>query len=259
MTVATYVQPDNTAQVGAAYKNNIDGATAALRQDSDGFLPHESSPPAMTVTIDAGRLVTPTGDLIEMGQQVTGTIAAPAANPRHDLVVVDNTTAVVEVVTGAEAGAPVDPALPSGKRRIARVRLATSTAAIDNALIDPLKTSGGPGVFTEYFESSLLNWTVDSSVSVSWSSLGFTSRPKICLAVLEFVIAGLGYGVGDEAVIFSGDSGVARYTGLQSWIDGTSVGAGIGTAGINIVSKSGGNTSFYTNDTTVRIRLKAWG
>lgn len=145
MGVATYTQPNNTTMFGADYQNAIDAATAALRQHIAGFLPHESAPLAMTVTVDSGRIENDSGNLVEIGQQVTPAITAPSGNPRHDLVAIDGNTAVVEVVTGVEAGAPVDPQLPQGKLRVARVVLQTSTTVIDNSIITNLWTSGGGG------------------------------------------------------------------------------------------------------------------
>ena len=79
--------------------------------------------------------------------QTTATITAPSVDPRIDRVVIDDTTGVVSVITGAEAASPVPPALTAGKLPVAQVALVVSQTAIVNAdLTDerawPLQVAG---------------------------------------------------------------------------------------------------------------------
>jgi len=137
--VATYKQPNTatTEQTGTEYIANNDAAHEVIKIAA-AFAVHEAAVPDMTVVVDAGRLQSGAA-LVEQVQQTTGAITAPLANPRNDIVVVDNSTGVVSVVEGAEAASPVDPAILSGQTPVARVRLLTSTTAIANSDIDDLR------------------------------------------------------------------------------------------------------------------------
>ncbi len=90
--------------------------------------------PDMTVQVQAGRLFT-NGSLVSQSTQTTGTITAPATNPRIDRVVIDEATGGVSVITGAEAASPSPPAITAGKLPVAQIALATSTTTITDALI----------------------------------------------------------------------------------------------------------------------------
>ena len=54
MSVSTFTQPDYTAQSGAAYKGNLDGAADVLKRLAASFAPHAQSTPDMTVRLAAG-------------------------------------------------------------------------------------------------------------------------------------------------------------------------------------------------------------
>src|SRR5690606_34078707 len=110
MTVATPVLPNYTTDTGAEYPLNIDAALAVSAEVAHQFAPHPTEPPSMQVRVAPGRKQLPDGTLIEKPAQTSGVIAAPAANPRHDLVVIDNATANLEIIEGAEAADPADPA-----------------------------------------------------------------------------------------------------------------------------------------------------
>lgn len=145
MTVATFLQPDYNTQTGTGYPLAIDAAIAVHSRIVGAFAPHAQSTPDMTVRVDAGALQIG-ATLTEVAAQSTGAITAPATNPRWDIVYIDNATGAVGVATGTEAASPADPAIPAGKTAIARVRLAVSTAAIANALLDDLRPPAGPAL-----------------------------------------------------------------------------------------------------------------
>jgi len=95
MSVATYSAPNSTTQDSSSYKGNIDGGMSVLHQTAGMFAPHSSSPAAMTITIDAGSLMNPTGIIETQAAQVSGTITAPVLHSRIDLGVIDVTTGVL--------------------------------------------------------------------------------------------------------------------------------------------------------------------
>lgn len=148
MTVSTFVQPNYTAQSGSAYKGNIDAAIAAYLREAGAFAAHEQSTPDMTVRLDAGALFTGGSILSEVAAQSSGTITAPSALPRKDIVYVDGRTGAVGVATGAEHASPSDPSIPAGKLPIARVTLQTSTTAISNSILDDIRDLRLAGVAT---------------------------------------------------------------------------------------------------------------
>lgn len=142
MTVKTFTQPDyaDVAQTGSIYPTNIDKAIAVHHRMAGAFAPHAQSTPNMTVRVDAGALAG-SGAPVEVAAQSTGTIVAPVTNPRIDRIVIDASTGAVAVIAGTEAGSPVAPVIPNGYLPIAQVALATSTAAITNALITDERVS----------------------------------------------------------------------------------------------------------------------
>lgn len=140
MAVETYDQP----LAGKRLAEVVEDATTVLAQTAVQFAPHEQTMPNMTVAVDAGRLFdTSTKTVTEVAAQSTATVAAPAANPRNDIVYVDLTTGAVGVTTGAEAPSPVDPAVPDDKAPVARIHLTTSTTTITNDDIDDLRVLTG--------------------------------------------------------------------------------------------------------------------
>lgn len=132
--VGTWVDPAFGSQTGTSLKTNYDNAHKVAKRKADRFAPHEASPPDLTIVLDAGF----TWDgvtLTEVGQQTSAALVAPSVNPRIDRVVVDRVTGVLQVETGAEAPAPVAPAIPAGKDPVARIDWLTSTLAIVNGII----------------------------------------------------------------------------------------------------------------------------
>jgi len=131
---ATWVDPNFTSQDATTYKASLDGAAKVAKRIVDAFAPHESSPQAMTVTIDAGAVLNGV-TLTEKTAQTTGTITAPVGNPRIDRVVIDAATGVISVITGTPAGSPAPPAITSGKLPNCQVLLQTSSTFIGNSMI----------------------------------------------------------------------------------------------------------------------------
>jgi hypothetical protein len=132
--VAAYIPPDNTMQVGAPYKSNLDGAIVAGARIAVAFLPQAQDTPNMTVKVLAGALMIG-GVLTEVATQNTGTITAPPGNPRIDRVVLNPATGAISVVTGTPGASPAIPAIPADRLPICRFQLATSTTAIANSMI----------------------------------------------------------------------------------------------------------------------------
>lgn len=98
----------------------------------DLFAPTESSPAAMTIELTAGKVFRH-GTLTSIAAQTSSTITAPSANPRIDRIVVDKATGVYDIITGAEAGSPSAPSIPSNAYPVCQILLATSTTSILDA------------------------------------------------------------------------------------------------------------------------------
>ncbi|HVJ31675.1 MAG TPA: hypothetical protein VND94_01055 [Terriglobia bacterium] len=105
------------------------------------FAPSQQILPNMTVAIAAGSILSGTA-LTKVAAQNTTTITAPVTNPRWDIVYIDQTTGVVGVATGTESASPSDPAVPSGKIPVARVRLTAAAVTIPSSIIDDIRQIG---------------------------------------------------------------------------------------------------------------------
>jgi hypothetical protein len=114
--------------------NAVDGNLSVLARIAAAFAPHEADPPAMSIVLDAGHLMS-TGGLIETDKQLLTGIMAPTTNPRIDRVVVSSSTGEASVVAGTESASPEPPALPPGSIPVAQIALAVGTTAISNGLI----------------------------------------------------------------------------------------------------------------------------
>lgn len=123
---------DNT-QVAAAV--NILARGGAL-----GFRVKPQNPLSMSVDIEAGAFFSrETGLMVSVAATNAGPIAAPAANPRNDIVYIDALTGAVGIETGAENAAPVDPAIPPGKLPVRRIVAYVGMAQITLADIEELR------------------------------------------------------------------------------------------------------------------------
>jgi hypothetical protein len=166
MAVGTFIQPLFGTQQPSEVKTNIQNCIAVLARLGAAFAPHEQDTPDMTVRVDAGVLPYLVGGArVEQAAQNTATITAPSVNPRIDLVVIDNQTAAVAVITGEEAASPVAPNLPAGKWPIAEIALATSTTEITNDLITDERLAGG----TSLPETTAENDFIVGNESGAWT------------------------------------------------------------------------------------------
>ena len=139
--VATFVAPVNTTQNATAYKGNIDGDFSVATRVIDQFAPHQTSTPAMTITVDAGSIFSGV-TLTEVAQQTSGTITAPTgSNKRIDRAVISASTGTLSIITGTPTtGTPSAPAITSGNLPVAQIGtptnpLTTSTTTITNSII----------------------------------------------------------------------------------------------------------------------------
>lgn len=123
----------------------VSTTTASTGAVIENFLPSQQSTPNMTVLVNAGSILIGTA-LTKVAAQNTATFTAPVVNPRNDIVYIDQTTGVVGVAAGTPAVTPADPAVPSGKLPICRVRLQITTTAIINSLLDDLRQLPIPAV-----------------------------------------------------------------------------------------------------------------
>jgi len=148
MTTAKFVQPDYTTQSGTTYPLGLDAAAKVMSRLAVAFAPRAQDTPNMTVRLEAGFVLSSALALAEVAAQSTGTITAPAGNPRIDRIVIDRLTGAVSVVTGTPAGSPTPPAIPSGKRPVAQVLLQTSSTAITNSMLTDERVASVPTPLT---------------------------------------------------------------------------------------------------------------
>jgi hypothetical protein len=134
MSVAQFVQTNFAGQDSTTYKTSIDADIQVLHQMGGMFAPHQSSPAAMTITVDAGTLFV-NNAIVSQSAQVSGTITAPVTFPRIDRAVIDAATGALSVITGAESGSPVAPAISAGKLPCAQIALSVGQASIVNTNI----------------------------------------------------------------------------------------------------------------------------
>lgn len=142
--VAKFVQPDFTSQGGTAYKTAIDASVAVMARIGAAFAPHEQTPQAMAVTVDAGAVVVNNTPTEVAAQNVTISAAPVAPNSRIDRIVI-NTAGVASVVLGTPANTPVPPLVPEGYRPVARVYVGSGFTAITNADITDERMLGSSG------------------------------------------------------------------------------------------------------------------
>ena len=141
MPVATFLQTDFTTQDSTNYKAAIDGSINVLARLAAAFAPSQQATPNMTVAVGAGTVMM-WGNVVPIAAQSTAVIAAPAANPRIDRVVIDAGTGVIATVTSAESATPMAPAIPTGFLPIAQVLLAPGATSITNAMITDERICG---------------------------------------------------------------------------------------------------------------------
>jgi len=176
MAVYDYKPPDQSVDTFPEYKDNVDSSIRANASLATNFYPHESSTPAMTVDMEAGRIWDfASGTLIEEAARVTSTITAPVTNPRIDRIEVDPVTGNYSILTGVESASPSAPDYTADRYPICQILLATSDTAIYNTQI----TDERPLVVTPIPEAPAVpnfflttkEYTFDSTVFVTLSNV----------------------------------------------------------------------------------------
>ncbi len=135
------------------YQNWIDFTNYSwmnyLQEHLDQFAVIEQAIPDMTVQVTAGVLRSNTNVNTNVAIQSTGTITAPSADPRIDLIALDE-DGVVQVITGVENASPVVPDIVNSEYiPLATILFATTTTTISNdsvvsatnANIDPIRVN----------------------------------------------------------------------------------------------------------------------
>ena len=158
-----YTRPDYTSQSESTWRANADNADAMNERGAGKYFnPQQQDSADMTIRLQAGEIFSD-GSRLEVAAQNTGTITAPTANSRIDLVVVDQSTGGATIVTGTSATAPTAPAIPTGKFPVALVTTySTSTSIIDTMIEDirgPFFIAPDPGTglaWSDAINSSLV-------------------------------------------------------------------------------------------------------
>jgi len=175
MAVAKFVQTDFTTQTAANYKAYIDADMMVAEVLVNEFAPHQQNSPDMTIRIEAGRIFTGVG-ITWVGGQNTAVITAPTVNPRIDRVVMDPADGALTVITGAEAGSPVPPAITLGSLPVCRVLLQTTSTEITNDMITDeraLVGIGGAKPAVGVFRASPQTIPNAALTAIEWTSEDF--------------------------------------------------------------------------------------
>jgi hypothetical protein len=197
---------------------NADGALSAGGYIilNSSFRPAPQPTPNMTVALAKGTLQLGTS-LTSVAGQNTGTIVAPATNPRNDIVYIDATTGVVGVATGTEAVSPSDPAVPTGKIAVARIRLTVGVTSIVYTMMDDIRPisgiSGGNGVGYPRRQTVPFGPT-DANGAADWG--GSTGGTTLTASGTFVVIAANGFDSLSRPVDNIGVITNPQWTGLNS-------------------------------------------
>lgn len=172
---STFKQPNSTTQSGTAYKNALDNSSNVMKRVGVAFAPHAQTTENMTIRIDAGVIAKVAGIHTEVAGQNSPSLIAPSGNARFDIVFIDRVSGVCGVAAGSEALSPVDPAVPSGKLAIARIRLTAVMNEIANSDITDLRAwpmstpeAFASGTKMAFFQAAApTGWTQDTSSSLN--------------------------------------------------------------------------------------------
>jgi hypothetical protein len=182
-------------------ENNQVGLAAQIlaRGGALGFRVKPQDPASLSVDIEAGAFFSrATGLMVTVAATAAGPIAAPAANPRNDIVYIDALTGAVGIETGAEAAVPVDPAIPAGKVPVKRIKAYVGMAEIVAADLEELRYLGtvgaGSAVLTKFFESAEQTITVGGTLTVAH---GLGEKPRFVSGHLICKTAEYGYAIGE--------------------------------------------------------------
>lgn len=150
-----------------------------LRADAEAsswLLAHQQASPGMTVHVEPGVGYIGGTKVVYAGGD-TGTITAPAANPRIDLITI-NSAGTLGVTTGTEAASPAAPTYPSDKLVIAEIyNVVGETIIYDNA-----NQTAGQGYLTDVrpmVQSQNPSYIDLSSQVVQTLYTNNTGRPQI--------------------------------------------------------------------------------
>ena len=235
MSVATWLKSVFTTQTATNYKSNIDACFAVAERIVDNFAPRQSTTPAMTVTLDAGALYN--GQILtEVATQTTGTITAPATDPRIDRVVINKTTGAVSVIIGTPAGSPVAPALTADVFPVAQVLLQTSSVTIVNSMITDERLSALTSIATHISVATYKATPVGAdALGIRDSVTGLLNR--LTLTNLAAYLAGL-CSAGWNALTSSSCSGNALTSSSCSGNSATATALAQGSRGYTLLAEA---------------------
>lgn len=246
--VAKFAQTNfATAADVSSYKGQIDSNSAVMARFCDNFAPRALDTPAMKIHLDAGHFYNGLS-LDEVAAQDSGTITAPASNPRIDRAVVDIGTGAISIITGTEAGSPVAPAIPLGKLPVAQILLATSTTTITNSLITDERDfiqSNARIVLTGNLSLFVSSSGNDSNNGLSSTTAWLTIQHAVDFALLYLDSAGFTVTINVADATYTGAISVTRALvggGLLQFTGNTTTPANciISTTSATAISLSGG-------------------
>ncbi len=261
MSVAKFLQPDFTSQQPTVYKTAIDGSIAVIARVAAAFAPHETTPQAMQVVVDAGATFYNNAVNNVAAQTVTIAAAPTTAGISRIDRIVYNATGVASVVLGTPSNTPVAPAIPDGSFPLAQVYVGTNYTAITNADLTDERVGGaggGAGGFgSEVSIASAATTNLAAATgnvalitgTTTITSFGNTASTNRPIYLLRFAAAlTLTYnatsmilpGLANIAVR-AGDSALVQYMGGSNWVvhevmrrDGTAVKAAAGASFSNL-------------------------
>jgi hypothetical protein len=108
---------------------------------SEPFKVTEDSPASMKVNINGGDASVNGVFIHHEGAELSGTLTAPATNPRFDVVVL-NSDSTISVLTGTASADPVLPAVASSQRALAILTMTPGMTTIPNSAIFDCRGQG---------------------------------------------------------------------------------------------------------------------
>lgn len=226
---------DNT-QVGLA-------AQTLARGGALGFRAKPQNPETLSLNIEAGAFYSAvTGLIVSRAAQTAGPITAPAVDPRNDIVYIDVLTGDAGIATGTEDPAPIDPAIPSGKAPIKRIRATVGMTDIKAADVDEIRYLWSMGIdLSPSFGTGDAKLTLKTAADPGWvladdgtigdAGSGATNRAN---ADTEALFTLLWDNIADAYAPVSGGRGAsaaADWAAAKNIQLGTVVGRALGIAG----------------------------